>query len=150
MCLLRVVNRSSSGGGVGGWDGVGLGFGAIRFQPKQAAFDSPIYSATVSVTLIRQNCIAVVVPGRTISPLFYRQELIIIERQKWAPLDVFGLYFTGLIGFSDSKLLQTLKILHYISKSSKNSDLFLILLKKKNSSILRNFKCVLKISKIIF
>jgi len=30
MCLLRVVNRSSSGGGAGGCDGVGLGFGAIK------------------------------------------------------------------------------------------------------------------------
>ncbi|MCI16713.1 hypothetical protein A2U01_0037857, partial [Trifolium medium] len=27
-----VVKRSSSGGGTGGCDGVGLGFGAIRFQ----------------------------------------------------------------------------------------------------------------------
>jgi hypothetical protein len=32
MCLLSVVKRSSSGGGAGGCDGVGLGFGAIRFQ----------------------------------------------------------------------------------------------------------------------
>lgn len=37
MCLLRVVNRSSSGGGVGGCDGAGLAFGAIGLQLNRTA-----------------------------------------------------------------------------------------------------------------